>query len=147
MERYEEIEKGIETKDIRGLREAIGTLIYANRDFSKGIFDEVVQYVEDKGIKLKDDSLVGGPIISATKNSYTNDDFSRAVFELKRNFCDERIEDVKTIGRALYGKKPKEEETTGDARRPKEKSHNSTSQIGIVVVIAAIIICLVKLLK
>ena len=105
MQKYDAVEKGIANNDIKALREAIGSICYTNRDFSNGEFFEVVSYVESKGIKLKDDTLVGAEPVSKIKTEFNEDDFTRAVFELKRNFCDERIKDVETIGKKLYGKK------------------------------------------
>ena len=105
MQKYDAVEKGIANNDIKALREAIGSICYTNRDFSNGEFFEVVSYVESKGIKLKDDTLLGDEPVSRIKLEFDEDDFTRAVFELKRNFCDERIKDVEIIGKKLYGKK------------------------------------------
>lgn len=95
----------LQKNDVKALREAIGSVIYTSRDFSSGEFDKLVKYVESKGIQLKDKELKGNPTISSQKTDFTDEDFARAVFELKKNFCDERIEDVKTIGKKLYVKK------------------------------------------
>lgn len=103
MQRIDAIEKAIKLNDIEGLRVAIADVCYIRRDFSTGEFDELVDYVINKGIELKDDKLVG-QLISEGKTTFTEDDFPMAILELKENFCDERIEDVKKIGRALYGK-------------------------------------------
>ena len=102
MQKYEAIEKGIAEHDVKALREAIGSICYTCRDFSDGEFDAVVEYVEKSGIKIKDDNLVGSPILSNQKNTFTDEDFAKAVFALKKNFCDERILDVKKIGKTLY---------------------------------------------
>ena len=105
--KYDAIEKRLANKkdvDIEGLREAIANICYTNRDLSNGEFFEAIKYVESKGIKLKDDKLVGRPTVSSQKNEFTDEDYARAIFELKKNFCDERIEDVQIIGKALYGK-------------------------------------------
>lgn len=109
MQQYEAIEKGIADHDVKALREAVGSICYTSRDFSSGEFDEAVRYVESQGIRLKDASLTGDPVVSGGKSTFTDDDFARAVFELKRNFCEERIQDVKTIGRILYAGKAKPE--------------------------------------
>ena len=105
MQKYEAIENGIANNDIKALREAIGSIIYTNRDFSNGEFFEAIKYVESKGINIKDSELTGLPTISSQKKEYTDEDFARAIFQLKKNFCDERIKDVKTIGESLYGSK------------------------------------------
>lgn len=105
MQKYDAIENGIAQNDVNALREAIGSICYTNRDFSNGEFFEAIKYVESKGIQLKDAVLVGNATISSQKSEFTDEDFAKAIFELKRNFCDERIQDVKTIGKKLYGKK------------------------------------------
>ena len=99
-QKYEVIEKGIKNKDIPLLREALGNICYTCTDLSDGDLFENIKYVESHGIKIKDDKLIG-KTISSQKSEFTDDDFSRAVFELKRNFCDERIQDVKNIGEKL----------------------------------------------
>lgn len=104
MKKYNIIKRGIEQNDVRLLREAVGNACLVDRDFSKGEFNNLVLFVQEKGIKLKENNLVG-ELISKGKTSYTDEDFASAVFELKENFCDERIADVKKIGRALYSKK------------------------------------------
>lgn len=102
MQKYEAIETGIKNNDVKALREAIGSICYTSSDFSSGEFDEAIEYVESKGIQLKDDALIGDPTISSQKQDFSDEDFARAIYELKENFCDERIQDVKTIGKALY---------------------------------------------
>ncbi|MCD7828643.1 MAG: hypothetical protein LUG85_08960 [Clostridiales bacterium] len=165
MQRYEAIENGIKNNDVRALREAIGSICYTSRDFSSGEFDEAIKYVESHGIKLKDSELVGEPLISSRKSTFTDDDFADAVFELKNNFCDERIKDVKTIGKKLYGTTPKkavpkkaapkgESKRSGSAQNgnggtsPKGSSHqnnNTGMLIGLVAVIVVIILIVILL--
>ena len=101
MQKYEAIERGILEKDLEALRESVGSLCYTCRNFKNGEFDEVVEYVISRGIPLIDPEL-SGELVSAGKESFTDADFARAVFELKENFCKERIADVKKIGEALY---------------------------------------------
>lgn len=127
MQKYDTIEKGIKNNDVQSLRNALGNICYISRDFSDGEFDEVVKYVEKHGIKIKDDKLTGKPIISGQKNEFSEEDFARAIFEMKKNFCDERIEDAKTIGRALYGNK-KEERAQIKSTEVKSKSLSKEKQ-------------------
>lgn len=131
MQKYDAIENGIARNDIKALREAIGSICYTNRDFSNGEFFEVVSYVESKGIQLKDAELIGTPTISSQKNEFTDEDFAKAVFVLKKNFCDERIDDVKTIGEKLYGKKSTvDKKKTPDRDRSERIEHNSKPRAG-----------------
>lgn len=152
MQRYEAIEQGIARRDIRALREAIGTICYLDRDFSRGEFDEAVQYVESKGIQLKDSRLIGDPPVSSQKRSFTKDDFGAAVFELKENFCDERIEDVKKIGKALYSvkeqAKPEARQQTGQTKHgtdPNAESHQTNNALLMAGLVAAAMIILLLL--
>ena len=130
------------------MREAIGTLCYTSRDFSSGEFLEAISYVESKGIKLKEDSLVG-ELVSKGKKTFTEDDFEDAVFELKENFCQERIDDVMMIGKAVYGGRPK---PTQDSASPNAESHHDNNKlpfnvVAAIIAVAAVIILLVKIVS
>ncbi len=162
MQKYDAIENGIASNDVKALREAIGSICYTNRDFSNGEFFEAVRYVESKGIQLKDVELIGAPTISSQKTEFTDEDFAKAIFELKKNFCDERIEDVKTIGEKLYGKKstaekPKDPQRNmsepaehSSSRRvgtsPKLKSHQQNNRIPMTIGLVAIIVIVVVII-
>lgn len=43
MQKYEEIENGIATRNITALREAIGNICFTSKDFSSGEFDEAIE--------------------------------------------------------------------------------------------------------
>ena len=154
MQNYETIEQKIADNDVSSLRESIGNICYIDRDFSSGEFDEVLRYVESKGIKLKDDTL-DGELISDGKTAYTDEDFARAVFMLKKNFCKERIADVKKIGRALYKKTaPVSVQTSQTGTSPNVERHREESNlgkilpvaIGAAIILIAIIILLIVFL-
>ena len=151
MKHYDIIERNIELGDVGAIREAIGSICYTNRDFSSGEFDEVIAYVESRGIRLKDDKLTGKPPISTQKDVFTDDDYSRAIYELKKNFCDERIEDVKTIGKALYSNNKVKEDHTEEktvkteGKDPNAKSHQTTqpNKTLIIVLVAGIVLIII----
>lgn len=148
MKRYDAIESCIANHDIEGLRNAIGSLCYVSRDFSSGDFLEAISYVESKGIKLKEDSLVG-ELVSKGKTNFTVDDFEDAVFELKENFCQERIDDVMMIGKAVYGGRTK---PTQDSASPNAESRPNSDKfpfnvVAAIIAVAAVIILLVKIVS
>lgn len=149
MQQYEAIENGIKNKDVKALREAIGSICYTSRDFSSGEFDEAIQYVESKGIQLKDEKLIGDPTISSQKDSFTDDDFADAIFELKNNFCDERIKDVKNIGKKLYGSSKKTivpQKAHGTSpKAPCHQDSKTGSKIGLVAIVIVVIVVLLIL--
>ena len=111
--RFRDLDDKIAKNDLFMLREALGNTVYGCRNFSDGEFDGAVRYVEAHGIKIKM-PYDGNPLISKTKpeDEWTDRDFSDAIAELKMNFCDERINDVKKIGKKLYpSKNPQEKQT------------------------------------
>ena len=156
MQKYEAIERGILQNDVKGLRESIGNICYICRDFSDGEFDEVVKYVIERGIDLMDDTLVG-ELVSTGKDTYTDENFARAIFELKKNFCQERIADVKKIGKTLYPRKVEHREQPAQdtmVRRPNAKSHQASKNpkpkvagLMAAVLVVAVIVILAILLK
>ena len=152
MQKYDAIEKGIAENDVNGLRESIGSICYTCRDFSDGEFDEVVNYVVSKGISLFETDL-NGELVSANKDTFTDEDFARAVFELKRNFCKERIADVKKIGETIYKKAPASTDTTkGTGTSPNAECHQTINSnklkiaglvaAGVAIVAVAVIVIL-----
>ena len=157
---YEVINKGIAEKDVALLRDAIGNLCYTSRNFSSGEFDEAINLVLSKGIKLKDEALVG-ELVSAGKTTFTKEDFTRAVFELKNNFCDERIADVKMIGKSVYPKPAAQPNlsrsaTTNPAKKntPKnsqshrgKKSTNLPMAIIFLIIVVLIVLGIILLVK
>ena len=159
MQKYEAIENGIANNDVKALREAIGSICYTNRNFSNGEFFEAIEYVESKGIQLKDAELVGKPTISSQKDEFTDEDFARAVFELKKNFCDARIDDVKIIGEKLYGKNSTDEQSEASeigmqeqkvssidketGTSPNQQSHQLNKKIAMAIGVVAIIVIIV----
>ena len=151
MQKYDAIEKGIAENDVNGLRESIGSICYTCRDFSDGEFDEVVEYVVSKGISLFD-PILNGELVSFGKDTFTDEDFARAVFELKRNFCKERIADVKKIGATLYKKAPVPSNAKGTGTSPNAECHQTTNlnklkvaglvAVGVAIVAVAVIVIL-----
>jgi hypothetical protein len=141
MEKFDTIEKALNDKDIMMLREAFGSLCYAKMDLSDGVFEEQLRYVQSK-INIKDDRLIG-ELIASGKTEFTLDDYADAVFELKENFCDERIEDVRTIGKALAVQRKKEQQekdTVGTVPNPQSHREKEKSQWLPVAAIAVLII-------
>ena len=149
MQKYDAIENGIANDDVKSLREAIGSMCYINRDFSNTEFFEVIKYVESKGIKLKDKTLIGNTI-SSQKSEFSDEDFAKAIFELKRNFCDDRIKDVETIGKKLYGKKTtpiKTAKPTSQAGTSPNQESQQHSQMPVVIGgLVAVIVILILIL-
>lgn len=152
MQEFSVVDEAISNNDIEMLKEIVGNLCYACRDFSDGKFDEAIRYIKANGIELKEAYNAKEPLVSEGKSELTDDDFSEAVYRLKNNFCDERIRDVKKIGKALYGVEIKVIETKATKERKKASSGtegtvpNQTSHQKDIVVPAAITLVAVILI-
>ena len=129
--KFDSLDEKIEKNDVDYLRDAIGSICYISRDFSSGDFDAAIKYVESKGIKLKE-PYNGKPELILNKKKLsecTEDDFRDAVFELKENFCTERINEVKKIGKYMFG--PGGKAKNNDDKKKdltKDEQQTSTSQ-------------------
>lgn len=99
----------IERKDIIGLKGAFVAIIFSDRNFSSGNFDSTLKYVVSETDLKIFESFDGSQLLSEKIKSgnVTEDDFEEAVYDLKINFCMERINDVKKLGEFLYGKNMK----------------------------------------
>ena len=99
------VQECIKNSDIRGLKGAFVGIIFSDRSFSKGEFDYTLNYIlRETNLNILE-SFDNGELLSKriSNGSATEDDFEEAVYNLKVNFCKERIEDVKKLGKALYG--------------------------------------------
>ena len=132
---YEKIEENINGKDCNGLREALGNLCYTSRDFSSGEFDKELENAEKRVPEVYQE-YDKKQLVSDEKSEYTAEDFSEAVFLLKENFCKERINDVKKIGKALYGNNKSTVKI--DKEIPKVESHWRM----ITILLMAIAVCI-----
>ena len=130
--KFDFMDKDIEKNDVQMLRNRIGNIIYTSRDFSSGDFDAAIKYVESKGIKLKEPYNSKYELVLNKKDlsECTREDFAAAVFNLKENFCTERINEVKKIGKYMYGPggKAKNNDESKENEKVKEKTVKITDK-------------------
>lgn len=92
-----ELKESCDNKNLEEIRSIIAGRIYWDRRLSNGAFNNALKYVSDRGIDIYqpyDASLGSVP----EKSEYDDNDFVDAVYNLKRNFCEERIEECKRVG-------------------------------------------------
>lgn len=114
----------IEEKDLASLREYIGTIVYTDRAFLHGEFESAIKYiVEDCYLVEIFEPFNQHPPLKSKLGytDYQNSDFTEAIYELKNNFCRERIEDVKIIGKTLYSDMQKQAESLSENKAPAKK--------------------------
>ena len=148
MNGFKELEKAIDSKDLNCVRNLLGTMVYSCRDFSDGEFDRAVIHAEKelliRGIHLKEG--LKGTILTLGKEKglLSDDDFSDSVFELKENFCDERIDEVKRIGRLLYGKSKTSDLSPNMSGHQQEKTISKPLIAVAAILLVALVVIILK---
>lgn len=135
MKKYKIIEKALAEKNKASLKRALGNIIFADRNFSTNEFNDVFRYINDK-IEILEPTLIG-ELISEEKSEYNDSDFNNAVFELTENFCKERIEDVKKIGRTLY---PIQKPTLKGETQSKKDNHHQNKKSLLPIIMLGILV-------
>lgn len=123
------VQECIERSDIRGLKGAFVGIIFSDRSFKSGDFENTLSYIKTKTNMNIMERFDGGELLSNKINSgkVTEDEFEEAVYNLKVNFCEERIKDVKKLAKVLYGKNNTIQTTgrTGQSQGKKQQCHQS----------------------
>lgn len=153
------IETAIADNDIAALREAIGSICYTDRTFANGEFINAINYVvHEKKINIYE-NYNQKRLISKSKSTFSSEDFGDAIFDLKENFCEERVKDVMDIGKALYktsrvtSNEVKKEQSSNrtivqnQGKDPNARSHQTNMIPIVVVVLVAVAIIAVYLIK
>ena len=146
-----QIKKYVQENNKWGLISTICTLIGIDRDFSKGKVNDNLQYIESELGNIYEE--FDGENLLSGKENLTQDDFSKALFRLEKNFCKERLKDVEKIGIKLYGDKDptksSDNKTNNNQKKPqapqeivKEKSAVPVivGGIGIAIIIIGVIV-------
>ena len=120
--------EAVRTKDIIGLKSAISTLINYDRNFSRGYVESNLEYIKRNGINIFEEFNHQKLISNKSSNQYTEKDFSDAIFYLEKNFCNERLEDVKKIGKVLYKEKTSKPIVKTEQQFTKEKVTSDNSK-------------------
>lgn len=119
------IDKALNEGNLRSARRVISDICPSDRTFITGEFEDALEYV--RKIKRISDSEIFEPFDPDLKPLYSDrvdrkdptleeDDFAASVAVLKENFCPERIEDTKKLGRYLFPDEMKNNKSVGSAQ-------------------------------
>ena len=119
------IDKALNEGNLRSVRRVISDICPSDRTFTTGEFEDALEYV--RKIKRISDSEIFEPFDPDLKPLYSDrvdrkdptleeDDFAASVAVLKENFCPERIEDTKKLGRYLFPDEMKNNKSVGSAQ-------------------------------
>lgn len=148
---------------ISKVRTAIIGIISADPAFNTSRYDDAINYVQEKGILLSilfenlDESKF--PSINNDKSQWNTEYFAKATIYCENNFCKERINHLREVGKKVYGvsdnlledigqvKNELSRQTSKVAMRKKELQKEHTP-IWLYLVLAAVaIVILVMILK
>lgn len=102
------VDKALQEENLRSARCVISNICPFDRTFTTGEFEDALEYViKVKGVDIFepfDASLnpLYGERVDRKDPTLEEDDFAVSVAYLKENFCPERIEDTKKLGRYLF---------------------------------------------
>lgn len=119
------IDKTLNEGNLRSTRRVICDICPSDRTFTTGEFEDALEYV--RKIKRIPDSEIFEPFDPDLKPLYSDrvdrkdptleeDDFATSVAVLKENFCPERIEDTKKLGRYLFPDEMKNNKSAGNTQ-------------------------------
>ena len=110
----EYLREHLEKKEVKKVASDLSVMVYTDRTLSDGRLMEMLKYIKtsypdvyEQLIKKCDESQfkrlsMDGQLLNKDINE---DTFADAVFALENNFCKERIEDIRVLGKYLYSKK------------------------------------------
>ena len=118
------VSEDMKNNRVRAARTRLANLLIMYKKFDpKEVqqYKTVIKDVRENYPELMDDFNNDPALISLSKTRFTKDDMVNAVAALKVNFCEERIRDAITIGKALYAPAA----AANTAPRPEVKPQNS----------------------
>lgn len=123
------VDQGIREHNVADIRQALTSTCPFDRTFTGGAFDDGLDYVLNvKGVPKNElyeklNPAIGplfGSRVDSKDTRLVERDFSYSVGYLTENFCPERIEDVKKLGRYLFPNEMKKPEEKTQLRRQVE---------------------------
>ena len=104
----ERVDRALKSGDISTVKQLLVNVCKFDRTFSSGEFEDAMEYVcKVKGVNIFEplDETLGhlySERVERKDPTLGEDDFTASVVCLKENFCPERIEDAKKLGRYLF---------------------------------------------
>lgn len=120
------VDKELQRENRRGVRRLLVNICEFDPTFSTGEFDDALEYVcKIKGVDIYDPfeaklNPLYGNRVSLKDSTLQKNDFIASVAYLLENFCPERIEDTKKLGRYLF---PEEMHQSKTETQLRQQSH------------------------
>lgn len=121
-----ELENDIANKNILHIRDELTTIIHEDRGFYTNTFDEALKYIISKnidGLFVTFDNEVFKP-----EEEWDRDYWAYLTASLLDNFCMERINHLKEVGRKVYPRKTDESVFEGVAKKESNENEDNTGK-------------------
>lgn len=125
MENNKIMNEAIETKNIFQIRNGFYTIAHEDRNFSTGYFESTLEYVKRKNIPGLFQPFDGE--VFKKEEEWNEEYWAWIAASLMDNFCEERIQHLKQIGRKIYPKK-KEDQTAAKEKRIPDLRQDRTEE-------------------
>lgn len=141
------MEKAIEEQDLDKIYSSFYTIALSDPEFSTGKFEEILRYIKNKNLpgflKQYDGALL------RSEEEWNEDYWNILLSELMDNFCEERIAQLKEVGKKIYGRnknieKPQPQNYEEEATEPKKTMNQSTMIIIAIIVIIVVLFIIFK---
>ena len=148
MEISNHLKKMIEEKDVIGIRSAFFTMAHEDPGFSSGKYEKTLEYVKSLAIpglfQVYDGEAFKG------EAEWNEGYWAEVASKLQDNFCEERIQHLKAVGRKLYPTVAKQTPQSGGVQSKKEMvevvGERKASSLAPVFVGIGVIVLIVVLL-
>lgn len=126
------LQKDVLEKNVRHIRDDLIVIVHEDRAFQTGKFEEALSYIKEHGIEGLYEPFDHENF--RARNEWDKDYWRYMVNSLLDNFCMERIEHLKEVGRTLFPTQTKQDKATVDVQSSSPSSvHRPTGRGGRVV--------------
>ena len=131
----DEFRKDVEEKNILHIRDELTTIAHEDRGFYTTKFDDALAYAKNANIEGLFDNFDNETF--KPKEEWDREYWAYIAASLMDNFCEERINHLKEIGRCVYPKPQKTATENYEKTRKKEEHGKKQSPIIVLLVAAA----------
>lgn len=146
------IQEAVAKRNITNIRSALKGCMNQDANFSKGIYEEALNYILNSGISKQELFQVHDQEPFKSQEAWDKDYLDEVMADLLFNFSEERIAHVKEVGRVLYPVQKK-------INQPNSRQSSSTQSpkgvkkscfpllAGVIVSISVVVLLLLQIMK
>lgn len=139
------LEQAVNKGDLTGIYSIFYTVLHEDPAFSTGKFEQLLAYVRSRNVPEFMQPFDGEKF--GSEEEWNEEYWALQASELVDNFCEERIEHLKKVGRKLYMEKKTSSETGFEKEqheikknRPRTRNIITVSAICLIIVAFAILV-------